>query len=114
MKLYNIDRQHSILNNLELAEDRRSRGRGLIGHAFLESGQGLMINPCRWIHTFGMSFPIDVVYLGKGWRVVALTENLPPKRIDRPVLRARCVIEMGAGAIERAGLRVGDRLELRP
>jgi uncharacterized membrane protein (UPF0127 family) len=114
MKLDNIDRQRSILNDLELAEDRRSRGRGLIGHPPLEMGQGLMINPCRWIHTFGMSFPIDVAYVDKDWRVVALTENLPPRRIDRPVLRARFVIEMAAGAIRHTGLQPGDRLELRP
>jgi len=114
MMLYNIDRQGSVVDDLEIAEDRRSRTRGLLGHRPLEFGEGLMINPCRWIHTFGMSFPIDVVYIGKDWRVVALTENLPPRRIDRPVLRARCAIEMAAGAIRRAGLQVGNRLELRP
>jgi len=114
MKLYCLDRQRWIVNSLEIAEDARSRKRGLIGHQPLALGQGLMIRPCRWIHTFGMSFPIDVVYVGKDWRVVALSESLPPNRIDRPVLRAWFVIEMAAGAIRHAELTVGDRLELRP
>ncbi len=114
MKLYNIERQCSIVDDLEVAKDVRSRNRGLIGHRPLDLGQGMMIRPCRWIHTFGMSFPIDVIYVGQDWRVVALTNNLAPSRIDRPVLRARLVIEMMAGAIRRTGLAVGDCLELRP
>jgi uncharacterized membrane protein (UPF0127 family) len=113
MKLYNRDREHLIVENLELAQDRRSRTRGLIGHPPLALGQGLLIRPCRWIHTFGMSFPIDVVFVSGDWRVVAVSENLPPKRVDRPVLRARAAVEMAAGAIRHTGLKVGDRLELR-
>jgi uncharacterized membrane protein (UPF0127 family) len=61
-----------------------------------------------------MTFPIDVVYLGKDWRVMAVSENLVPNRVGRPVLRAQCVVEMAAGAVQRAGLKVGDRLETRP
>jgi uncharacterized membrane protein (UPF0127 family) len=113
MKLYNADRQRVIVEELELAKDRRSRTRGLIGHAPLSMGQGMLIKPCRWIHTFGMSFAIDVVYVGQDGRVVAVSENLPPRRIDRPVLRARLAIELAAGAIRQSGLRVGDRLEVR-
>jgi uncharacterized membrane protein (UPF0127 family) len=112
MKLYNLDRQRWMVDNLEIVEDHRSRTRGLIGHPPLELGQGLMISPCRWIHTFGMSFPIDVIYVDHGWRVVAVSENLPPRRVDRPVLRARRAVEMAAGAIRHGGLRVGDHLEL--
>jgi uncharacterized membrane protein (UPF0127 family) len=112
MKLFHADRQRLIVEDLELAEDRRARTRGLIGHAPLTMGQGMMINPCRWIHTFGMSFAIDVVYLSKDWRVVAVSENLPPRRIDRPIPRAQLAIELAAGAIRQSGLRVGDRLEI--
>lgn len=114
MKLYHVDRQCLIVHNLEVAEGVRSRTRGLIGHPHLEPGQALMIPGSRWIHTFGMSFPIDVVYVDKKGRIVALTESLPPHRVDRPVLRAQTVIEMAAGEIRRLALKVGERLELRP
>lgn len=114
MKLYHADRQCPIVHRLEVAASIRSRTRGLIGHAPLESGQALLIPRSRWIHTFGMSFPIDIVYMDKNGRIVALTENLPPRRIDRPVLRAQAAIEMAAGEIRRLGLKVGERLELRP
>jgi len=114
MRLYNTDRQRIIVENLEIAEARHSRTRGLIGRRSLDLKQGLMIRPCRWIHTFGMCFPIDVVYVNKDWRVVACQENLPPKRIGWPVLRAYFVIELAAGAIRHSGLKAGDRLELCP
>jgi len=114
MRLYHLAGQRTVVENLDLAEDSSSRRRGLIGHPPLSQRQGLLIRPCRWVHTFGMSFPIDVVYLGRDGRVVALSENLVPNRIDRPVLRAQGVVEMAAGAIQRTGLAVGDHLEPRP
>jgi len=113
VQLYDLDQQRLIAHDLEVAADSRARNRGLIGHAPLHIGQGLLIRPCRWIHTFGMSFPIDVLYVGRDDSVVAISENLPPGRINRPVLRARFVVEMAAGAIRHYGLRVGDRLEVR-
>ena len=113
MRIYDLNRQRLIVDALEIASDAASRARGLIGHCPLEPGQAMLIRPCRWIHTFGMSFPIDVLYVSKDWRVVALTENLPPNRIDRPVLRAQFVIEMKTGEIRRTGVAVGDRLEMR-
>ncbi len=113
MTLYHKERECLIVNNLEIAGDIRSKTRGLIGHPPLEPGQALMIPGSRWIHTFSMSFPIDVIYIDKKGRIVALTENLPPRRIDRPVLRAQAVIEMAAGEIHRLALKVGEHLELR-
>jgi len=113
MRLYDVTRQTCVLDRLEIAADAPSRARGLIGHAPLEAGQGMLIRPCRWIHMFGMGFPIDVLYVNKHWTVVAATENLGVNRIDRPVLRAQFVVEMKAGDIRRSGVQVGDRLELR-
>jgi len=112
--IHDLDRQRTIIDHLEIAESLHERGRGLLGHRPLELGEGMLIRPCRWIHTFGMSFPIDVIYVSRDWRIVAVSESLRPRRIDRPVLRAWFVVEMAAGAIRYTGIAVGDRLELRP
>ena len=114
MKLYHLEQGRLIVSDLEVAGDRKSRNRGLIGHAPLQMGQGLLIRPSGWIHTFGMSFPIDVIYLDAQGRIVALSENMAPGKADRPVLRARAVLEMAAGAVRHFGLAKGQRLELRP
>ena len=59
-----------------------------------------------------MRFPIDVAFCDKEMEVVDVT-TLPPWRISLPRRRTRSVIEAQAGAFERWGLRVGDKLELR-
>lgn len=113
MRLYDLDRHQTVVESLEIAESRSARSKGLIGHPPLEPGQGMLIRPSRWIHTFRMSFPIDVLYVNRDWRVVACTHALPPNRIDRPVLRAQFVVELSAGAIRETGVETGDRLETR-
>jgi len=109
-----IDKKRVVVDELEASEAMSKRTRGLIGHAPLRFGQGMMIRPCRWIHMFGMSFPIDVLYVNRRGRIVAVSENLRPNRIDRPVPHAWYVVEMAAGAIREARIRVGDLVEVLP
>ena len=71
-----------------------------------------MIPSCRWVHTIGMRFPLDIAYVGSD-NVVIKTESLQRHRVGMPVPRARMVIEANAGAFERWGLRVGDPIEIR-
>jgi uncharacterized membrane protein (UPF0127 family) len=56
-----------------------------------------------------MQFAIDVIYAARDGRVVKLRREIPPWRISAAP-SAFAVIEMSAGAIDRAGLAVGDTL----
>ena len=85
---------------------------GLLGHSRLADGEALFFPRCHSIHTWGMRFPIDVVFVDRAWTVVALKERIGPWRIVLPVWPAWGVVELAEGAIERAGLRVGDRLHM--
>ncbi len=71
-----------------------------------------MLRPCRWVHTIGMRFPIDVAYLDDDG-VVVKTIHMSRHRVGIPVWRARVVIEAEAGAFGRWGLHVGDVVEVR-
>lgn len=71
-----------------------------------------MLRPCRWVHTFGMRFPIDVAYLDRDGTVVK-TVHMHRHRLGVPVWRAATVIEASEGAFARWGLRVGDLVEIR-
>ena len=49
-----------VLASCEIADSRTARRTGLLGRDHLEGA--LVLTPCRWVHTLGMRFPIDVVF----------------------------------------------------
>jgi uncharacterized membrane protein (UPF0127 family) len=99
-----------VLASAEITADRAARRRGLLHRDGIEGA--LVIEPCRWVHTIGMRFPIDVAYLDDEGFVVKVT-RMKRYRIGMPVRHAHLVIEAEAGAFERWELRVGDEVELR-
>lgn len=102
--------QGRVLASAELADDRRSRARGLLGRDELEGA--LVLPRCRWIHTVGMRFPLDVAYLDADG-VVVKTVHMRRRRVGVPVFRATTVVEAAEGAFARWGLHVGDTIEVR-
>lgn len=62
----------------------------------MPSGVGLELSPCRSIHTFGMRFALDLIWLDAAGRVVRVDSDVPPRRF-RTCLRARSVIETRGG-----------------
>jgi uncharacterized membrane protein (UPF0127 family) len=99
-----------VLASAEIADNRRERRHGLLGRESIDGA--LVIEPCRWIHTIGMKFPIDVAYLDPD-SIVVKTIQMQRFRIGIPVWNAQSVIEAEAGAFGRWGLRVGDEIEVR-
>ena len=99
-----------VLASAEVAESRAARRRGLLKRDAFDGA--FVIEPCRWIHTIGMRFPIDVAYLDADGTVVK-TIQMHRHRVGIPVHRARSVVEAEAGAFARWGLRVGDVVEVR-
>lgn len=99
-----------VLAAADVAADRAARRRGLLGRTEIDGA--LVIEACRWVHTVGMKFPIDVAFLDDHG-VVLKTVQMPRHRLGAPVRRARTVIEAEAGAFARWGLHVGSVVEVR-
>lgn len=99
-----------VLASAERANDRRARARGLLGRDGI--GGALVLSPCRAVHTFGMRFALDVAYLAADGTVIKIT-RMRRNRMGWPVWKATSVVEAEAGAFERWGLRVGQKVELR-
>lgn len=99
-----------VLASVETADTRAERRRGLLGRDTIDGAY--VIAPCRWVHTIGMQFPIDVAFVDDDHRVVKVV-HMPRHRVGLPVRCAQYVIEAGAGSFERWGLCVGDRVEIR-
>lgn len=74
--------------------------------------EGLLIRPCNSVHILGMRFPIDVIFLTQDGRVVGLAEKLAPFRASTIYAEAKVVLELPAGGILRAGVEIGDQLNI--
>jgi uncharacterized protein len=66
---------------------------GLIGRRSLPAGTALEIPRCRSVHTFGMRFPLDLVWLDGSRHVVRVDRAVPPWRV-RSCRQARSVLEL--------------------
>jgi len=93
--------QRSLPGGLTLVEARtsRARRRGLARLDSLPDDRALLIPRCPSVHTFGMRFALDLIWLGKGDHVVRVDRSVPPRRM-RICPRARSVVETAAGAAD--------------
>ena len=114
-RLLNLTRNTVLASELEIADREWTRIKGLLGrHAQdFKAGKGLWIVPSQGIHTIGMSFPIDVVYLDSEHRVIHMSHSLPPFRIAAVKFKARSVVELPAGTLAQTRTFVGDVLEIQ-
>ncbi|MEX2253986.1 MAG: DUF192 domain-containing protein [Acidimicrobiia bacterium] len=102
-------RDDEVLAAAEVVSTRAARRRGLMGRDGVDGA--IVLRPCRQVHTFGVQFPIDVVWCGADGRVLR-TATMHRSRVSRPVLGSRFVIEAEAGAVDRWSLRPGDVIEI--
>ena len=93
----------SALAAVRRCEGSLERMRGLLWRPALAPGQGLLIAPCNSVHTFGMRYAIDVVFLDREGRVLKVHAALRPFRMAM-ARGARQVIELAAGEASRLGL----------
>lgn len=112
MRAVNRDRGTEVAGRVERADTFWTRLKGLQGRREFAAGEGLWIVPCRSIHTLGMTFPIDVLFLNDKLQVTAKEENLRPGRLTAIRWKARTVLELPAGTLNRTGTEVGDRIEM--
>ncbi len=112
--VYNKTRETFVATEATLADDYFRRLVGLLGKSkrWAKLGRGLWIIPSRGVHTIGMLFPIDVIFLNKEKEVVHLEEHIRPFRISRVTLKATSVLELPVHTIYHSGTKIGDRLEI--
>jgi uncharacterized protein len=110
LKISNLTRQAVIASCVEVADHGAKRRKGLLGRDRLSAGEGLWILPCEAVHTFGMRFPIDLIYLDRNNRVRKIRSDVPPFRFSG-CLSAHSVLELPSGTISQTQTKPGDRFE---
>ena len=108
------ERTHQpVATSVEIAATRSSRRRGLLGRDCLAEATAMLLAPCAAVHTAGMRFAIDVVFVDRQGYAVKVVRDLRPWRVALAA-GARAVIEMPAGSLRWGAVLPGDRLYLTP
>jgi uncharacterized membrane protein (UPF0127 family) len=86
------------------------RLKGLIGRLSMKSDEGLWVVPSSGVHTWGVLFPLDLIYLDENYRVVYVTEHFPRFRVGPLRFHAASVLELPTHTIYSSQTQEGDQL----
>lgn len=96
--------------DITVASSFRSRLVGLLAHRSLDNQSGMLIVPCGGIHTIGMRFPIDVIFLSRRWKVLGYSDGVKPNRFRVSPKGTYAVLEIADGNRNRTGINLDDYL----
>ncbi|MGE3471917.1 MAG: DUF192 domain-containing protein [Vicinamibacterales bacterium] len=105
--------QRLLAEAAALAGDSAARRRGLLGRDGLAAAEALIVAPTQAVHTFGMRFAIDVVFVDRLGRVLSVARDVPPRRV-RGAWGAFAAIELPAGRCRTVGISPGDVVTVVP
>src|SRR5438128_2340768 len=91
-QLLKCENNQVVVEHLEIAKTLWQQTIGLLGRDGLPTGWGLWIAHCNGIHTFGMRFPIDVLFLDAEGKALRVVSALKPWRICGPFWKAKVVV----------------------
>jgi len=119
IRALNQTRGTVLCERLEDAGGLGGQSRGLLGRDRLEPGTGMLFEngrftPMMWMHMFFMRFAIDIVFLGRGGKVIKVNRNLKPWRVSSMVFGARLALELPAGAATASATEPGDQIRFEP
>lgn len=101
----------TVASDVELALDRPTRRRGLLGRAAMTPASAMVLSPCWMVHTAFMQFAIDVVFVDRDGRVLRVAPDVQPWRAAM-AMSGKTVIELPAGTVAQCAVNVGDRVTL--
>ena len=112
MVLVNATKKTVVSDNCHFANTVLKRMVGLLNRGQFGQGEGLLLDRCYGIHTFGMRFPIDVLFLDKDLHVIRAVKALPPYRTC-VVKKSVYVLEVPVGALDASHTVEGDQIQIR-
>jgi protein-S-isoprenylcysteine O-methyltransferase Ste14/uncharacterized membrane protein (UPF0127 family) len=114
MPLTNTTQHTSYSYEIYQASTFFGRLMGLAGSSDLDPSMVLWLIPCKQIHTYGMTYPIDVLYLNRSGKVIGALSNVQPNTIPQKANNTMSVLELAAGTIQEQGIKEGDQLGVVP
>lgn len=112
MQLLNKTKNQIIANQINFADSFIKRMVGLLAHKNLDKEECMWFDECRSIHTIGMRFSLDVIFVDKNMVVKKVLRNVKPGRITLPVWSAHSAFEFSAGSLDDQNIQPGDQLDM--
>jgi uncharacterized membrane protein (UPF0127 family) len=110
----NATRGTVVADRVVVAESILTRLRGLLGTHALPPRHGLLLRPCRQVHSFFMRYALDLLFLDAHNRVLRSFSDFAPNRVSPLVRGAAAVLELPAGALADIEVGPGDQLSIEP
>ena len=108
--VYNQTRESFLSLGVAAADTTIARLKGLIGKLTMGLDEGLWVVPSRGIHTVGVLFPLDLIYLDESYKVIHAVESFPSFRISPIIAQAASVLELPTHTIYSSQTQPGDQL----
>ncbi len=110
--LWNTTNDSILATRVERLDAFWRRGVGLLSRSALHPDEGVWLPSCRAIHTIGMRFTIDVVFVDRAGCIVRTCRNVAPNQLAIGCARADAVVELAAGTIDAFELQLGTHVAL--
>lgn len=112
--VYNKTRESFVATHAKVADGYFSRLVGLLGttRRWPCPGKGLWLVPSHGVHTMGMLYALDLIFLDRNHVVVDVEEYVRPYRLSKFSFKAHSILELPVQTLARTDTRVGDQLEI--
>ncbi|MEO1816477.1 MAG: DUF192 domain-containing protein [Acetobacterium sp.] len=102
-----------LFSEIKVADRFFTRLVGLLKTDGLNEKQGLLLKKCNQVHTFGLKFPIDVIFLSKDGDILHMEQEMGPGKVSPHIKTAYWVLELKSGSGIHYKLEINQRLVIR-
>ncbi|PKM60078.1 MAG: hypothetical protein CVU99_10035 [Firmicutes bacterium HGW-Firmicutes-4] len=114
MKNCDILKDDKVLcDEVKVADRFVTRLIGLLRTARLDENQGLLLKKCNQVHTYGMKFTIDAIFLSKDGDILHIEKEMVPGKVSPHIKNGYWVLELMSGSCEKYQLEINQRLVIR-
>jgi len=104
---------HVFLGEVAIADSFSTRLRGLLGSRDLPCFKGILLKPCKQVHTIGMRYTISVWYVNRELKIIKIIDALPPNTISPYLRESHFIIEFPSTWAHITESQEGDKLEMQ-
>jgi len=112
MIIENFSKKTILAKNVTIAGNIFQRLKGLLGTKSLSQNYALIIKPCSSVHTYFMQYNIDVAFVDKDNKIIAMVHDLAPFKISNIYFNSAFCIEFPSGTLKKTSTTIGDTIVL--